>query len=371
MASPTLQPRVPLAPLTTLGVGGPCDQMAEVQSSDLPSVLEQAREQEQAVLLLGGGSNLLVADAGFRGLVMRLGDKTRSVSAFEDRVQVRVGAGVVWDDLVAWATEQGLGGLECLSGIPGLVGAAPMQNIGAYGQEVGESLVSVDAVDIQTGEGRRFSTAECELGYRTSRFKHRERGQWAVTSVTLALARGGTPALRYAELARRAAKDLGPSPSVQGVRELVLSIRASKSMVLDPADANTASAGSFFTNPVVSGPIADTVRELAHSLGIEGLVPSWPAESGVKLAAGWLIERAGFARGWGIGAAGLSARHTLAIINRGGATAKDVLRVAATVRRGVRDTFGVSLVPEPVFVGFEAGPDPSHVLDAAEHELEH
>ena len=229
MASPTLQPRVPLAPLTTLGVGGPCDQMAEVPSSDLPSVLEQARQQEQAVLLLGGGSNLLVADAGFRGLVMRLGDKTRSVSSVGDRVQVRVGAGVVWDDLVAWATEQGLGGIECLSGIPGLVGAAPMQNIGAYGQEVGESLVSVDAVDIQTGEGRRFSTAECELGYRTSRFKHRERGQWAVTSVTLALARGGAPALRYAELARRAAEDLGPSPSVQGVRELVLSIRASKS----------------------------------------------------------------------------------------------------------------------------------------------
>ncbi len=370
MVTPPPNPRAPLGPLTTLGVGGPCDQMAEVKSGELSSVLAQARQDDQPILLLGGGSNLLISDSGFRGLVVRLNDNTRTVRAVGDRVEVRVGAGVVWDELVSWATSQGLRGIECLSGIPGLVGAAPMQNIGAYGQDVGESLVAVDALHLHSGEARRFSTAECELGYRTSRFKHRERGQWAVLSVTLSLCQGGAPSLRYAELARRVEEALGPSPSVEGVRQVVLSIRASKSMILDPEDTNTASAGSFFTNPVVTDTTSEDVRRLASSLGVAGPMPSWKTESGVKLAAGWLIERAGFARGWGIGAAGLSTRHTLAIINRGGASAHDVLRVAATVRRGVRETFGVSLIPEPVFVGFEAGTDPSHVLDAAEHELE-
>lgn len=333
----------------------------------LPSVLARGREADLGLLLVGGGSNMLVADAGFPGLAVSLRDDGLETQSEGDQVQVRAGAGMEWDALVSWATQQDLAGIECLSGIPGRVGAAPMQNIGAYGQEIGESLVAVHAVDRITGETHRIPAQECELGYRTSRFKHREANRWIVTSVTLALTRGGAPALRYAELTR-AAREL-PELTLPAVRELVLRIRARKSMVLDPSDPDARSAGSFFTNPIVSEAVAEDVRALARARGVDAEVPSWPGPNGSKLAAGWLIERAGFARGWGEGPAGLSSKHTLAIVNRGGATAANVVDVAATVRRGVRDAFGIILIPEPVFVGFEAGPDPSAVLDAAESDL--
>ena len=337
-------------------------------SKTLPQALAEADAEGLTPLVLGGGSNLVVADRGYPGLVLKLDARGRRVTPDRDHVQVRVEAGHDWDELVAWAVAEDLAGIECLSGIPGRVGAAPMQNIGAYGQEVAGSLVEVEAVELTSGATHTFPADACELGYRTSRFKHRERGRWIVTAVTLRLQRGGSPVLRYAELVRRSA-ELGPTPTLQQVRALVLAIRRSKSMVLDPADPDARSAGSFFTNPIVDDATADEVRARAARRGITSDVPAWSMPTGTKLAAAWLIERAGFGKGWGDGPAGLSTKHTLAIVNRGGATAADVLRVAATVRRGVRDAFGVTLVPEPVFVGFDAGPDPTSVLDEAERTL--
>jgi UDP-N-acetylmuramate dehydrogenase len=368
MAVPSLQHDVPLAPRTTLQVGGAARRFAHASEADLVPLLDQARTLSLPAVVLGGGSNLLVADRGIEALVIELADGPRHVQADGEAVLVTAPAGASWDELVQWSTCLGFAGIECLSGIPGKVGAAPMQNIGAYGQEVAESLVSVRAVSVDSGARRTFLAAECGLGYRTSRFKHADAGAWIVTAVTLRLLRGAPPSLRYAELARRAADELGPTPSLAQVRDLVLAIRASKSMVLDPTDPNARSAGSFFTNPVVPPAVAADVRAAAAARGGAGPVPSWDTPHGVKLAAGWLIEQAGFARGWGVGPAGLSERHALAIVNRGGATAADIIRVAATVRRGVRDAFGVTLVPEPVFAGFPAGPDPTLVLDAAEVE---
>ncbi|MCO4770233.1 MAG: UDP-N-acetylmuramate dehydrogenase [Deltaproteobacteria bacterium] len=360
---------VPLAPRTTLGVGGRARRLTRAALDGLPALVLDAARRGEPLLVLGGGSNLLIADAGHCGLAIELTARGRTTQDEGEHVLVRAEAGHDWDDLVAWACREDLAGIECLSGIPGRVGAAPMQNIGAYGQEVGESLVSVEALHTETGERRLFSVADCELGYRTSRFKHREAGRWLVTAVTLRLLRHGAPALRYAELTRRAHDELGGSPSLGQVRALVLAIRRAKSMVLDPEDADARSAGSFFTNPVVDEAAVDAVRAAARARGIDGPVPAWPTAKGIKLAAGWLIDRAGYPPGWGDGPAGLSSKHALAIVNRGGATARDVVGVATRVRRGVRDAFGVHLIPEPVFVGFEAGPDPSAVLDAAEQDL--
>lgn len=353
-----------LAQRTTLGVGGPARRHLQVSASTAAVALA---ELDEPVLVLGGGSNLLVADAGFPGTVLELVPADDSPGVRRAGDLLHVDAAMEWDDLVAWACAADLAGLECLSGIPGRVGAAPMQNIGAYGQEVGERLVSVDTVEIATGTPRTFVAADCALGYRTSRFKHAEKDRWLVTGVTLRLVPGGAPTLRYAELVRRA-EEHGVT-SLSAVRDLVIGIRRSKSMVVDPTDANSRSAGSFFTNPIVAEPVAEDVRRRARARGVDGPVPSWPADGGTKLAAAWLIERAGFSRGWGDGPARLSEKHTLAIVNRGDATAADVTALAATVRRGVRDAFGVTLVPEPVFVGFDAGPDPSDVLDAAEAAL--
>lgn len=350
-----------LATRTTLGVGGPARRHTRVTAQEAPGVLADARDAAEPVLVLGGGSNMLVADAGFPGVALELVASERPPIR-RDGDLVHVDAHLEWDALVAWACADDLAGIECLSGIPGRVGAAPMQNIGAYGQEIGERLVSVDALEIATGAVHTVAAADCALGYRTSRFKHAEKDRWLVTGVTLRLAPGGPPTLRYAELVRQAEEH--GATSLSAVRDLVLAIRARKSMVLDPSDPDARSAGSFFTNPIVPESVADDVRARAA-----GPVPSWPTETGTKLAAAWLIERSGFTRGWGDGPAGLSTKHTLAVVNRGGATAADVTKVAATVRRGVRDAFGITLVPEPVFVGFAEGSDPSAVLDAAEAAL--
>ena len=347
MAAP--QTDLLLSDRTTLGVGGPAAGFA--RAGDLVALarcLEQASSQQVPVLVLGGGSNLLVADAGLRAHVVQLTDSTITL---DPSGVARVGAGAIWDDVVAWACARDLAGIECLSGIPGLVGAAPIQNIGAYGQEVAEVITAVHALDRTDGSLRSFAADDCGFGYRTSRFKRGEADRWIVTGVDLALRPGAPPTLRYADLLRRAAA-LPQEPSLLAVRDLVLDVRRSKSMVLDPTDPNARSAGSFFTNPIVSS-------------APEG-APSWPTPNGVKVAAAWLIEQAGFARGYGDGPAGLSERHTLAIVNRGGATARDIAQLAATVRRGVRIAFGITLVPEPVFAGWlrPTIDDPTAVLDA-------
>lgn len=340
---------VPLGPRTTLGVGGPAWALAEApDAARARALLEWAAEAGRPALVLGGGSNVLVADAGYPGLVVRLTDRRLRIDG--DRVEA--GAGLDWGALVEACVARELAGVECLAGIPGEVGAAPIQNIGAYGQELAETLESVEVLERATGHARALSAAECEFGYRDSRFK-RDRDAFVVTKVVLRLSPAGAPALRYPELARAVE---GAAPSLEQVRQAVLRIRRGKSMVLDPADPNSRSAGSFFTNPIVPAAVADDVLTRAEARGL-GAPPRYPAEGGVKLSAAWLIERAGFEKGYGEGPAGLSSRHCLALVNRGSATARDILRLAATVRRGVQDAFGVTLVPEPVFLGFEQSVD--------------
>lgn len=335
-----------LSALTTLAVGGRARRLAFVDDpAQLPALLEGAGELPVAVL--GSGSNLVVADRGFDGLLLKSADLSRNYDSTTGELQV--GAGVEWDPVVEFCVLVNAAGIECLSGIPGLCGAAPVQNIGAYGQEIGEVLAGLSATDLRSGTTRDFTAAECALGYRRSRFKDEEAGRWMITSVRLRLTPGGAAAIRYAEL-EKALADL-PDPGLQQVRDAVLRLRRGKSMVYDSTDANHRSAGSFFTNPIL---------EEAEYLRIAGTadedIPHWPAGEGkVKLPAAWLIERSGFSKGHTRGSAGLSSRHVLALINRGGATAEDLLGLAREVRDRVQDQFGVRLRPEPVPLGFEPG----------------
>ena len=331
-----------LANHTTLRVGGPvADFVVATTEAELVDAVRDADEAGKPVLVLGGGSNLLVTDSGFDGRVVAV--RTSGVQSDADAcggAVVRVAAGEVWDDLVVRAVDQGWVGVEALSGIPGRVGATPIQNVGAYGQEVAETIASVRCWDRQAGQVRTLFNRDCRFGYRTSRLKQ-EPGRWVVLEVVFQLRLGdlGTP-VAYAELARRLGIEVGERAALADVREAVLALRRSKGMVLDDADHDTWSAGSFFTNPVLA---ADAVPEGA---------PSWPQPDGtVKTRAAWLIEHAGFERGHGNDRAALSGKHTLALTNRGGATATDLVTLAREVRDGVRARFGIELVNEPVLVG--------------------
>lgn len=352
---------VRLSDHTTLAVGGPARWFATCGSVEgLTAWLAAARETGVPTLLLGGGSNVLVADEGFDGLVLALEDDTIEVHREGDRVRVRAGAGLEWDRLVARCVAEGWSGIECLSGIPGRVGAAPIQNIGAYGQEVCESIAAVEVVDRSTGEQQRIEGPRCGFGYRWSHFKGTWRDRYVVAKLELLLTPGGAPALRYPELQREVGWREGmAAPPVEVVREAVVTIRRRKSMVYDREDPNHRSAGSFFMNPVIP---ADRLAQVQQALQNAGHPPdsvaAYPAGEGqVKLAAAALIERAGFPRGMVHGRAGLSTRHTLALINRGDARAADLIALAAHIRAGVRNAFGVQLYPEPVFVGFDRDVD--------------
>ena len=352
---PQVEEGAPLASLTTLEVGGPARYLARCRSSlELEECLLWARTMELPVFVLGGGSNLLVADTGFDGLVIQLVDGSIELEPRGERVRVKVDAGVEWDTLVERTVAAGLAGLECLSGIPGRVGAAPMQNVGAYGQEVAETIAEVRAVELATGAERRLPGDRCGFGYRTSRFKGSWRGRYAVTRVDFLLPCRSAGTVRYPELRRH----LGisgddPSPSLAEVRAAVLEVRRGKSMVIEPGDPNRRSAGSFFTNPVVAPEVAETVRRRSA-----GEMPAFPAPGGlIKLSAARLIEEAGFSRSDRLGRAALSSRHVLALVNRGGATAAELIALAAQVRAGVRAAFGVTLQPEPTFLGFDRDAD--------------
>ena len=349
---------------TTLGVGGPARWFLRLTDDRaLPELFSWADEIGVPVWVLGEGSNVLVSDAGFAGLVIRMGTGGMEIREDGDRISVRVRAGESWDSLVRRAAHAGWAGIECLSGIPGTVGAAPVQNIGAYGQELSETLSSVEVFDPGSSTFETLSREDCRFGYRTSRFKSEPAGRLVIVAVTLSLRRGPPAEARYPELAD-ALRAFGRTPDVNEVRHAVLSIRLRKSMVLQPGDDNRRSAGSFFTNPVVESAVADQVREVAISQGW-GLPPAFRQGDGtIKLSAAWLVERAGFGRGFGSGPAGLSTRHCLAVVNRGGARAADIVRLAAVVRRGVFARFGVMLSPEPRFVGFSASGD--RVLQAVQ-----
>jgi UDP-N-acetylmuramate dehydrogenase len=348
--------QVPLAPLTTLELGGPARWL--VTARDEATVFEAlrwARDRSLEVACLAGGSNVVVADQGFDGLVVHLALQGIEQRTEGDRVLVTAAAGEPWDPLVAQVVRAGLAGVECLSGVPGSVGATPVQNVGAYGQEVAETLRQVRALDRSTLEVETLEPAVCGFGYRTSRFR-RHPDRHLVLSVTLALRPGGEPTLRYPELVRALT---GTRPGLVETREAVLRLRRAKSMVIDPGDPNRRSVGSFFVNPVVDDEVAQRVAITALDTGSARApeeVPRFPVEGGVKLSAGWLVEQSGLPRGTRRGAVGLSSRHALALVHHGGGTTAELVALAREVQQRVADRFGVTLHPEPVFLGFPTPP---------------
>lgn len=345
------QEAVPLAPFTTLGVGGPAQYYVQVQKlGELADALGWAKAHKLPVHILGGGSNLVVADAGLPGLVIHMNLRGKdAMPAGPGHVLVTAAAGENWDRLVAWTAEQGWSGIECLSGIPGQVGSTPIQNVGAYGQEVSETVQQVRAWDRQSCEIVHFSATDCRFGYRESRFKSEDRDRYVVLDVSYRLSTGAPATVRYADLDEQLARSGIQTPTAGQLREAVIAVRRTKSMVLDPQDPNTRSAGSFFTNPQVAPEVALRVAQIAQ----DPQMPRFPQSDGrVKLSAAWLIQRAGFDKGFRLGPVGLSSNHTLAIVCHAGATAQDVVALAQTVRRGVFERFAVKLFPEPNFWGF-------------------
>jgi UDP-N-acetylmuramate dehydrogenase len=352
----TVERDSPLAPLTTLGVGGSARFLARVKSVDeLASLLKTARDAEVAVEILGGGSNVLVSDSGYDGLVIIFEGAEVEQHLGDDYVELSVQAGMHWDTLVSRTVFRGLAGLECLSGIPGNVGAAPIQNVGAYGQEVSKNIARVHTLERDTGQVRVFTEDECGFSYRQSLFKGAWQGRFVITKVDFRLRPDGAPTIRYPELERRLVR--AKHPRLSDVRHTVLAIRREKSMVYNRKDPNHRSAGSFFLNPIVNADQVEAVRACV-SQSDAAKMPAYPTDDGrVKLSAAWLIERAGFQKGFTQGRAGLSTRHCLAIINRGEATADDLLALASTVRRGVHDALGVLLNVEPRLLGFDRSVD--------------
>lgn len=341
---------VPLARHTTLELGGPARGFATARSEEeLRRALGWARQESWPVLVLGGGSNLVVGDGGFEGLVIRVGLLGKRIEADGE---VWAAAGEAWDPLVAETVAEGLSGFECLSGIPGTVGATPIQNVGAYGREVAEMVTEVRALHAVTGAVRTFLPEDCNFAYRDSVFK--QGAEWVVLSVRYRLRVGGPAEIRYPEL-ERALEGRPPTPA--SVREVVWSLRARKSMVLSAEDPNRRSVGSFFTNPIVEDEIADRVsdRALAEALvSTADEVPRFATGRGrSKLSAAWLIERSGTPKGYRRGPVGVSTAHTLALVHHGGGRTSDLLALAAEVRDRVEERFGVRLVPEPSLINCE------------------
>jgi len=346
---------IPLAPFTTLGVGGPARYFVEARSeAEVIEAVEFARSRRLPLFVLGGGSNLVVADAGFSGLVLKIG--INGVSRFTAPLGIVIfsaGAGMDWDSLVARTVEANCAGLECLSGIPGTVGGTPMQNVGAYGQEVSETIQQVQVLDLRSMETRTLSNAECGFAYRSSIFNTTDHGRYIILQIWFALHEGANPSLRYPDLQKFFA-DHTDEPTVAEVRAAVRKIRHGKAMLIVPGDDDARSAGSFFKNPVVPQALFEELAKRLESRGLQ--LPSYPAADGFrKLPAAWLVERAGFAKGYTKGAAGISRKHALAIINRGGATATEIIALKNEIQARVFAEFGIQLQPEPVFVGFDSG----------------
>jgi UDP-N-acetylmuramate dehydrogenase len=338
----------PLAGLCTLEVGGPAQFFARAESeSDVEDALHFAAERDLPLTVLGGGSNVVLNDQGVPGLVLSIALQGREAQATTGAVEVQVGAGEPWDDFVAWTVARGWAGVECLSGIPGTVGATPIQNVGAYGQDVSSTVKRVRVFDRIDQRWLDLPDSECGFAYRNSTFKTTALGRYVVTQVTFRLTPGGAPLLKYEELTR--ALSTIAKPSVAIVRDTVIGLRAQKSMVIAAKDPNRRSCGSFFLNPVVSA------AQLEHIHAADPAKPPAFAQpdGSFKVPAAWLIEHAGFSKGFAQGPVGLSTRHALAIVAHEGATAKDVAAFARTVQRGVRDKFQVTLTPEPIFLGFE------------------
>ena len=346
-----MQRDVPLASLTTLGVGGTADWWVEVRdAAECAEVHHWAEERGLPLLVLGGGSNVVVADRGVTGLVVRIGTRAAEWQDEAGEVVVRAGAGMPWTEVVEAAVGRGLAGVECLAGIPGRVGGTPIQNVGAYGQEVSRVIESVEAFDSLVRAVTTMTAEQCGFGYRTSRFRGVDAGRFTILRVTFRL-RPGPPTTTYEGIALALREQGITTPGVRDVYRTVLTVRQRKGMVLDPADSDTCSVGSFFTNPVLT---EARVAELEARFATAPV--KYRVEHGIKVAAAWLIQQSGFTPGWRTGATGLSGKHVLAIVNRGQARAGDIVRCASEIQRRVRDSTGVRLSVEPVFIGF--GDDP-------------
>ncbi len=345
-----IQENVALAPLTTMGVGGPARFFVEASSvPEVREAVEHAKSRKLPLLVLGGGSNLIVSDAGWPGLVLKVSIFGISHRHGRGTAYFDVGAGEDWDEFVAQTVLHHCAGIECLSGIPGSVGGTPVQNVGAYGQEVGETIDSVIALNLQTGKEEEFEKADCGFAYRTSIFNTRQRGRFVILRVTYALVHDGEPHLAYADLKQHFAGSR--KPTLAEVREAILQIRASKAMLLTPGDEDSRSAGSFFKNPVLPGEEFDALKQRAASRGLE--IPSYPMlQAQRKIPAAWLVEQSGFPKGYGNGRVGISRKHALAIVNRGGATAAEIVTFKNEIQQRVETQWGIRLEPEPVFVGF-------------------
>jgi UDP-N-acetylmuramate dehydrogenase len=345
-----IKENVALAPFTTFRIGGPARYFIEGETEDaIVDGIHFAKEKKVPVFILGGGSNLLVADEGFRGIVIKVGIAGVEWEPDQGRTLVSAGAGEDWDRLVAICVDRNLAGVECLSGIPGSVGGTPVQNVGAYGQEVSEVLRNVRAYDRAADRVTSLSGEQCQFEYRSSVFNTAARDRYIVLQVTYSLDTNGAPAIRYADVQREFEEGSQPR-TLANVRAAVRRIRARKAMLIVEGDADCRSAGSFFKNPIMT---EAEFRRLQS--GADLALPRYPADAGqVKTSAAWLIEHAGFSKGYSVGPAGISTKHTLALVNKGGATARDILRLADEIGRRVQDQFGVRLVPEPVFLGEES-----------------
>jgi UDP-N-acetylmuramate dehydrogenase len=359
----TIQENVPLAPLTTLQVGGAARYFAELKREDeVQEAAQLAKTRKLPLFVLGGGSNLVVADSGWPGLVLKIAIGGIATPATSDTtgnaVLFSIGAGVNWDDFVAQTIVQNCAGIECLSGIPGSVGGTPVQNVGAYGQEVADTIESVRAFDLKEDRIVVLPKPACGFRYRTSIFNTTERGRYIILRVNYRLKRGGAPSLKYADLQKYFTENTTENavgkkttPSLAEVREAVRAIRRSKGMLLVLGDEDCRSAGSFFKNPVLTEEQFKNLAERAESKGLE--IPTYPALNAQrKVSAAWLVEHSGFSRGYAAGAAGISQKHALALINRGDAKACDIVALKDEVQQGVLEAWGIQLEPEPVFVGF-------------------
>jgi UDP-N-acetylmuramate dehydrogenase len=345
---------IPLQPLCTLKVGGPARYFAEAREiGDVHQAVAFARSLDLPLFVLGGGSNLVIADSGWPGVVLKIGIAgihQLSGRDQEGNVIFEVGAGEPWDRFVSHSVMARCAGVECLSGIPGSVGGTPVQNVGAYGQQVSDTISSVQVLDLKDGQVRELCRDVCEFGYRSSVFNSTERGRFIVLRVNYALEPDGAPHIEYADLKRHFA-GRETKPNLAETREAVRHIRALKGMLIVPGDPDCMSAGSFFKNPVLSEAQHDQLMRRAAARGLA--VPSYPAlETRKKVSAAWLVEHSGYSKGYSAGHAGISSKHALAIINRGGATAAEVLALKDQIQNRVEEIWGVRLEPEPVMVGF-------------------
>jgi UDP-N-acetylmuramate dehydrogenase len=348
------QENIPLAPLTTLQVGGRARYFIDAHSEhEVSEAVAFALARKLPLFVLGGGSNLVISDSGWPGLVLKVSLAGVEFEGDRQKMLFHAGAGENWDSLVALAVNKNCGGIECLSGIPGTVGGTPVQNVGAYGQEVSQTITSVHALEIATGKLMDLSNSDCGFSYRSSIFNGTRRNEFIVLEVSYRLCRNGEPKIEYADVKNFFATTNVEKPTLQQVRDAVRSIRQSKAMLLVEGDEDCRSAGSFFKNPIVSAAEADRIQALAEQRAPGKMMPRYPAADGqVKLAAAWLVEQSGFSKGYTLGPVGISRKHSLAIVNRSGATAKDILALKNEIEKKVFDVWRVTLQPEPVFVGF-------------------